>query len=241
MLAFDDTSDLSKFLFNAYIHSDRIENDPETAMANPEAQVIAEQVGAAGISDIEKIGTVCERILSYGISFIFSVLEDPNIWKSDFMGFEDVAEVQEETKGEDPLAAEKYAQNVLFSEANAMKIFSALTRKYLVYTNEEIEQWKEDSLKFYLHARNESNEIKGNFLREKAQRLLAGTQLRLDAHFEAFCTQVATELQTIPAMAGAPIEQQIQKDTMMQILYQRLASQEEVKTDYMISMIEAEL
>jgi len=62
-------------------------------------------------------------------------------------------------------------------------------------------------LKFYLHARNESNEIKGNFLREKAQRLLAGTQLRLDAHFEAFCTQVATELQTIPAMAGAPIEQ----------------------------------
>ena len=157
------------------------------------------------------------------------------------MGFEDVAEVQEETKGEDPLAAEKYAQNVLFSEANAMKIFSALTRKYLVYTNEEIEQWKEDSLKFYLHARNESNEIKGNFLREKAQRLLAGTQLRLDAHFEAFCTQVATELQTIPAMAGAPIEQQIQKDTMMQILYQRLASQEEVKTDYMISMIEAEL
>jgi len=37
------------------------------------------------------------------------VLEDPNIRKSEFMGFEDVAEVQEETKGEDPLAAEKYA------------------------------------------------------------------------------------------------------------------------------------
>ena len=56
-----------------------------------------------------------------------------------------------------------------------MKIYTALTRKYLVYTTEEIEAWREDSLKFYLDAKNESNESKGNFLREKAQRLLAGT------------------------------------------------------------------
>lgn len=49
-----------------------------------------------------------------------------------------------------------------------MKIFSALTRKYLVYTTEEIATWTDDSLKFYLDAKNESNECKGNFLREKA-------------------------------------------------------------------------
>lgn len=56
-----------------------------------------------------------------------------------------------------------------------MKIFTALTRKYLVYTKEEIDNWQEDALMFFLHQRNESNEVKGNFLREKAQRLLAGT------------------------------------------------------------------
>eukprot|EP00354_Favella_ehrenbergii_P006046 CAMPEP_0170478002 /NCGR_PEP_ID=MMETSP0123-20130129/19140_1 /TAXON_ID=182087 /ORGANISM="Favella ehrenbergii, Strain Fehren 1" /LENGTH=49 /DNA_ID=CAMNT_0010750051 /DNA_START=694 /DNA_END=843 /DNA_ORIENTATION=+ len=49
-----------------------------------------------------------------------------------------------------------------------MKIYQALTRKYLVYTNEEVESWMEDPLKFYLDAKNESNECKGNFLREKA-------------------------------------------------------------------------
>ena len=86
------------------------------------------------------------------------------------------------------LAAERLCETVLFSQENTMKIFSALTRKYLVYTTEEINLWTEDSLKFYLDAKNESNECKGNFLREKAQRLLAATQLRLDAHFNAFCT-----------------------------------------------------
>ena len=87
----------------------------------------------------------------------------------------------------DKYAAENLCETVLFSQANTMKIFSALTRKYLVYTTEEIESWKEDSLKFYLDTKNESNECKGNFLRDKATRLLAGTQLRLVSHFDAFC------------------------------------------------------
>lgn len=88
-----------------------------------------------------------------------------------------------------------------------MQIFSALTRKYLVYTTEEINIWKEDSLKFYLDAKNESNETKGNYLREKAQRLLANTQLRLDSHFDLFCnTVISTELKAMPAVSGSSIE-----------------------------------
>ena len=79
-----------------------------------------------------KVGTVCERILSFGISFMFSLLEDPNVWRSDF-AFEEPPASEEESK-QDVLAAERLCQEVLFSQANTMKIFSALTRKYLVYT-----------------------------------------------------------------------------------------------------------
>ena len=141
---------------------------------------------------LDEVGNVCERILSYGISFLNSLLEDPNVWKSDMLPFEE-NDNEEETKG-DGLEAERFCETVLFTKENTMKIFTALTRKYLVYTTEEIDTWKEDSLKFYLDAKNESNETKGNFLREKAKRLLANTQLRLDEHFEAFCKQVGTEL-----------------------------------------------
>ena len=88
--------------------------------------------------------------------------------------FEDANDAEEESKG-DGLEAERFAESVLFTAENTMQIFTALTRKYLVYTTEEISTWKEDSLKFYLDAKNESNETKGNFLREKARRLLANT------------------------------------------------------------------
>ena len=104
-------------------------------------------------------------------------------------------EGQEELK-QDEQSAEQFVETVLFSQANTIKMFSALTRKYLVYTSEEIEQWQEDPLKFFLDAKNESNECKGNFLREKALRFLAGTQLHLDEHFTEFCSQIATELMT---------------------------------------------
>lgn len=45
---------------------------------------------------------------------------------------------------------------------------------YLCLTNEELELWKEDSLKFFLHMKYMSNEVKGNLLREKSRNLLAG-------------------------------------------------------------------
>ena len=165
-----------------------------------------------------------ERILSYGLAFMFSLLEDPNIWRSIMLGIEDSPNNDdgEERKGDD-LEAERFCETVLFTRENTMQIYQALTRKYLVYTTEEIEAWMEDPLKFFLDAKNESNECKGNFLREKAQRLLAGTQLHLDAHFTEFCGQVASELSAMPAASNLSIEQQVQKDAMMQILNQRLS------------------
>mmetsp|Transcript_12102 Transcript_12102/g.15450 ORF Transcript_12102/g.15450 Transcript_12102/m.15450 type:complete len:100 (-) Transcript_12102:57-356(-) len=99
---------------------------------------------------------------------MFSLLEDPNIWRSHMLPIEEFrAEAGEESKGDDT-EAERFCESVLFTQENTMKIYQALTRKYLVYTNEEVESWMEDPLKFYLDAKNESNECKGNFLREKA-------------------------------------------------------------------------
>lgn len=97
---------------------------------------------------------------------MFSLLEDPNIWRSSMIPIEEFSYAGEEIK--DEMEAERFCENVLFTQANTLKIYQALTRKYLVYTAEEVELWTSDSLKFFLDAKNESNECKGNFLREKA-------------------------------------------------------------------------
>ena len=51
---------------------------------------------------------------------------------------------------------------------------SVIVTKYLILTTDEIQLWKDDSLKFFLHMKNQSNEVKGNYLREKAKCLIAG-------------------------------------------------------------------
>ena len=40
---------------------------------------------------LEQIGLVCESIISYGVSFMFSLLEDPNIWRSSMIPIEEFA------------------------------------------------------------------------------------------------------------------------------------------------------
>jgi hypothetical protein len=57
-------------------------------------------------------------------------------------------------------------------------MLSAATVNYLVYSEEEIGQWKEDSLEFYLGMKELSNVTKGNYLRDKSTSLLAAAELR---------------------------------------------------------------
>lgn len=59
--------------------------------------------------------------------------------------------------------------------------------KYLMLTSEEITAWQTDSLVYFLEVKSESNVTKGNFLREKANRLVAGIQLRFEHLFNDFC------------------------------------------------------
>ena len=46
---------------------------------------------------------------------MFSLLEDPNVWKSDFAFEEHAASNNEEETKEDELAAERLCETVLFS------------------------------------------------------------------------------------------------------------------------------
>lgn len=54
---------------------------------------------------------------------------------------------------------------------------------YLVLTDEEIALWKEDPFEFFIATKEASNQVKGNFLREKALRLIAAIELRFTQFF----------------------------------------------------------
>lgn len=49
---------------------------------------------------------------------------------------------------------------------------------YLVLTDEEVQLWKEDPFEYFIQTKEQSNQVKGNFLREKALRLIAAIELR---------------------------------------------------------------
>jgi len=74
----------------------------------------------------------------------------------------------------------------MFSKPQVDQILMSLL-KYMQYTDEEVEQWGEDSLKFYIQMKYESNVTKGNYIREKALRVVAGIDLRLNPLFNSFC------------------------------------------------------
>ena len=58
---------------------------------------------------------------------------------------------------------------------------------FLILTNDEIEEWQNDSLAFFISMKSEDNFTKGNYLREKANRLVAAVQLRFEPLFNEFC------------------------------------------------------
>ena len=44
------------------------------------------------------------------------------------------------------MTVEKFVEEVMFTQEKTHMIFMAITRKYLVYTDEEIEAWNSDPL-----------------------------------------------------------------------------------------------
>lgn len=62
--------------------------------------------------------------------------------------------------------------------------------QYIIFTSEEIEVWRDDSLRFFMIMKNMSNEIKGNYLRDKSKALIAAIRLRFDNLFNSFCGEI---------------------------------------------------
>lgn len=127
-----------------------------------------------------------EQVLGFSISFIKCLLENPSIWVSDRILSE-----REEDENED---IENYLEQNFFLKDRILNMFKVCVTKYIVLTSEEIELWKEDSLKYFLHMKYLSNEVKGNFLREKAKGLIAAIRLRFEPMFDEFCGLLNSEL-----------------------------------------------
>jgi hypothetical protein len=70
--------------------------------------------------------------------------------------------------------AEEFLEKTFFTEARIHHILKIVVTEYILLTKEELELWQEDSLKFFLHMKLMSNEVKGNYLRDKAKSLIAG-------------------------------------------------------------------
>lgn len=118
----------------------------------------------------EKIVSLAEEILGFGVTWIRGLLDNPGIWISDMI----FSDRDSEQTGK----AEEYLEKTFFTEERIHTILRVVVTKYLVLTTEELQLWQEDSLKFFLHMKNLSNEVKGNYLRDKSKSLIAGIQLR---------------------------------------------------------------
>ena len=107
-----------------------------------------------------------ESILSFGISFIKGLLDNPALWESDLP--------YSDRDPESSSQAEDYLENTFFTGERIQHILTVIVTKYLILTKEEIELWRDESLKFFLYMKYQSNEVKGNLLRERSKNLIAG-------------------------------------------------------------------
>lgn len=118
------------------------------------------------ISKYTSDNSKAEEILGFGISWIKGLLDNPAIWISDMI----YSDRDADSTGE----AEAYLEKAFFTQERLHQILRVILTKYLTLTSEEIAQWQDDSLKFFMQLKEASNEIRGNFLREKAKGLIAG-------------------------------------------------------------------
>lgn len=154
------------------------------------------------------------------------MLDNPAIWVSDLL-FSD-------RDASDTGQAEEYLEKQFFTQERLELILRVIVTQYLVLTNEELQMWQEDSLKFFLHMKLESNEVKGNLLREKAKALIAGIQLRFSKHFDAFCAKVIQHL-------AAPGIEGVEREAMFQVLSIRINDEQGIDSAQFLQLLAPEL
>lgn len=149
----------------------------------------AQQVYQADDEALEgekKLSSLAEEVLGNAIGYFKGLLEDPNIWISDMLGWDPSIELP--SAENQKVDFEKYLEENVFTEGKTLQLLKTLTETYIMLTKEEIEQWRDEPLQFYSSQKEQANDVKGNYLREKAQQLVASISLRFGQHFEAFCT-----------------------------------------------------
>ena len=105
-----------------------------------------------------------------------------------------------ESQGED---LEAFMEQEIFTPPRINQILTKLVQKYIVLSQKELEQWDQDSMGFFLNKKEWGNDVKGNYLRERAENLVVSINLRYGEVFSAFCDEIAAELQKPEISAGS--------------------------------------
>ena len=111
------------------------------------------------------------------------------MWTSDMLAFGGEAEA-----GLPDLESHLNAE--IFTASRVSQLLESVVHKFLILTPDEIQKWQDDSLEFFINQKEQANDIRGNFLRDKSNDLIAALGLRYGPMFEEFCSKIVGALQT---------------------------------------------
>ncbi len=81
---------------------------------------------------------------------------------------------------------EQFVEQTILSEANIHTILATIESKFFPLTKQELKLWEKDCLKFFIQQKEQSNEVKGNYLRERAALVIGGLKIRCEQHFRSY-------------------------------------------------------
>ena len=110
----------------------------------------------------------------------------------------------------------------------------------MVLTQDEIDKWNSSSLEFFIHQKELSNELKGNYLREKSKSLIAQISLRYPQIFDSFSTMIFAELSK-EEYNSSDIPTQVRKDAIYQIISVILNDETKVDIKGLIKSVMADV
>lgn len=139
------------------------------------------------LEDHEQLASKVEETFGCALDFFRNILQDCSIWQSDMLGFD-----PSETSNE--MLEELITQHI-FNEARVHEMLSAIVSKFAILTQQELELLKEDELRFYVQQKDQSNETKGNFLRDKALQVVANLTMRFAPETNSFFKFIIAELE----------------------------------------------
>ena len=78
-----------------------------------------------------------------------------------------------------------------------MEMMKAITMKYIILSQEELEHYKTNPLEFFIHQKDDAGDEKGILLRDKSKALISQISMRFGEAFKKFTTEICKELGTV--------------------------------------------